>query len=61
MEAAPSVAKKVPCHIIEHGNVRVNNYYWLRDDSRFDLDVLAHLCTENNYTAAIMSGQSGTL
>ncbi|KAG0513116.1 hypothetical protein BDA96_10G073500 [Sorghum bicolor] len=61
MAAAPPVAKKVLCHIIEHGNVRVDNYYWLRDDFQSDLDVLAHLCTEDNYTAAIMSGQSGTL
>ncbi|KAG0516308.1 hypothetical protein BDA96_10G350800 [Sorghum bicolor] len=61
MAAAPPVAKKVSCHIIEHGNVRVDNNYWLRDDSRSNLDVLAHLCTENNYTTAIMFGQLGTL
>lgn len=58
--AAPPVAKKVPRQLVEHGDVRVDNYYWLRDDSRSDPDVLAHLRAENDYTAAVMSGQSGT-
>ena len=56
--AAPPVAKKVPRQLVEHGDVRVDNYYWLRDDSRSDPDVLAHLRAENDYTAAVMSGQS---
>jgi len=49
--AAPPVAKKVPRQLVEHGDVRVDNYYWLRDDSRSDPDVLAHLRAENDYTA----------
>ncbi|AQK80640.1 Prolyl oligopeptidase family protein [Zea mays] len=53
--AAPPVAKKVPRQLVEHGDVRVDNYYWLRDDSRSDPDVLAHLRAENDYTAAVMS------
>lgn len=54
----PPVAKKVPRQLVDHGDVRVDNYYWLRDDSRSDPDVLAHLRAENDYTAAVMSGQS---
>ncbi|RLM55499.1 protease 2-like [Panicum miliaceum] len=53
--AAPPVAKKVPLELVDHGDVRVDNYYWLRDDSRSDPDVLAHLRAENDYTAAVMS------
>jgi oligopeptidase B len=33
-----------------HGDVRVDDYYWLRDSS--DPDVLAYLAAENDYTAA---------
>uniref|UniRef100_K3Y085 Peptidase S9A N-terminal domain-containing protein n=1 Tax=Setaria italica TaxID=4555 RepID=K3Y085_SETIT len=51
----PPVAKKVPRQLVDHGDVRVDNYYWLRDDSRSDPDVLAHLRAENDYTAAVMS------
>ncbi|KAG2608721.1 protease 2 [Panicum virgatum] len=53
--AAPPVAKKVPRELVDHGDVRVDNYYWLRDDSRSDPDVLAHLRAENDYTTAVMS------
>ncbi|KAL6603404.1 hypothetical protein ACP70R_043765 [Stipagrostis hirtigluma subsp. patula] len=53
--AAPPVARKVPRELVEHGDRRVDNYYWLRDDSRSDPDVLAHLRAENDYTAAVMS------
>ncbi|XP_062233978.1 uncharacterized protein LOC133931176 [Phragmites australis] len=49
------MAKKVPRELVEHGDLRVDNYYWLRDDSRSDPDVLAHLRAENDYTAAVMS------
>lgn len=59
MAVVPPVAKKVPQELVEHGDARVDNYYWLRDDSRSDPDVLAHLCAENDYTAAVMSGQWG--
>uniref|UniRef100_A0ACD5WP50 Uncharacterized protein n=1 Tax=Avena sativa TaxID=4498 RepID=A0ACD5WP50_AVESA len=53
--AAPPVARKVPRELVEHGDVRVDDYYWLRDDARADPTVLAHLGAENNYTAALMS------
>lgn len=37
-----------------HG-VREDPYYWLRDDSRTDPDVLAHLHAENVYTSAMLA------
>ncbi|TVU07502.1 hypothetical protein EJB05_40858 [Eragrostis curvula] len=55
MAAAPPVAKKVSRELVEHGDVRVDNYYWLRDDSRSDPQVLDHLRAENAYTSAVMS------
>lgn len=38
------------------GDVRVDNYYWLRDDSRSNPEVLSYLHKENAYTDSIMSG-----
>jgi oligopeptidase B len=37
-----------------HG-VREDVYYWLRDDTRSDPDVLAHLRAENEYTDAMLA------
>lgn len=55
--AAPPLAKKLPRELVEHGDLRVDNYYWLRDDSRSDPQVLDYLRAENSYTAAVMSGE----
>ncbi len=47
---APPVAKK-KSHIMEiHGDKRDDEYYWMRDDTRKNEDVLAYLNAENNYT-----------
>ncbi|XP_039123711.1 protease 2 [Dioscorea cayenensis subsp. rotundata] len=55
MVTAP-VAKKIP-HVMEmFGDVRVDNYYWLRDDCRSNPEILAHLKSENEYTDLVMSG-----
>ncbi|XP_045808819.1 protease 2 [Trifolium pratense] len=52
----PPVAKKVE-HVMELFNdTRIDNYYWLRDDSRSDPDVLSYLRQENAYTDSVMSG-----
>lgn len=52
----PPVAKKVK-HVMEmFGDVRVDNYYWLRDDSRTNPEMLSYLSQENAYTESIMSG-----
>jgi oligopeptidase B len=48
----PPKAKIVPTPLEHHGDVRVDNYYWLRD--RNDPDVLRYLEAENAYTEAAM-------
>ncbi|WP_440056089.1 S9 family peptidase [Pseudoalteromonas sp. T1lg65] len=46
------IAKKVP-HITKiHGYELVDNYHWLRDDTRSDEKILSHLEQENAYTTA---------
>jgi len=51
----PPVAEKRP-HVFEiHGDQRIDNYHWLRDDSREDPEVLAYLNAENDYAAAQMA------
>ena len=44
------IAKKVPFEMVQHGDTRTDNYYWLRDDSRSSEALLAHLSEENRYT-----------
>ena len=54
---SPPVAKKVE-HVMQmFGDVRVDNYYWLRDDSRCNPDMLSYLREENDYTGSVMSGE----
>jgi oligopeptidase B len=52
-ETSPPRAKVVPHRLEEHGNVRVDDYYWLRE--RANPDVLSYLEAENAYTAAVMA------
>ncbi|KAH0920826.1 hypothetical protein HID58_020844 [Brassica napus] len=53
---SPPAAKKVE-HVMQmFGDVRVDNYYWLRDDSRCNPDMLSYLREENDYTGSVMSG-----
>ncbi|XP_015941951.1 uncharacterized protein LOC107467383 [Arachis duranensis] len=52
----PPVAKKVEHKMEMFGDVRIDNYYWLRDDSRTNPEVLSYLKEENEYTDSIMSG-----
>lgn len=40
-----------------HGDTRIDNYYWLRDDERSDAQVLDYLHQENDYGHQIMSTQ----
>ncbi|MFT5790055.1 MAG: oligopeptidase B, partial [Shewanella sp.] len=48
----PPKADKVP-HIMElHGETRVDDYYWMRDDERKDPKIIAHLNAEKDYTKA---------
>ena len=41
--------KKIPHELIQHNDIRIDNYYWLRDDSRSNKEVLAYLQSENTY------------
>ncbi len=41
--------EKIPVTFEAHGVKRVDNYYWMRDDSRKDRKILTHLNSENDY------------
>ena len=51
----PPVAKKVPYEMSIHGDTRIDNYYWMRDDERKDPEVLSYLEAENAYTDAMLA------
>lgn len=46
------IAEKIPHTMTLHGETRVDDYYWMRDDERKDPKIIAHLNAENNYTKA---------
>ncbi|MDF7650397.1 prolyl oligopeptidase family serine peptidase [Pantoea sp. Acro-805] len=50
-------AKKIPHVMNLHGETRIDNYYWLRDDDRENPEVLDHLHAENAYGKAMMASQ----
>jgi oligopeptidase B len=52
------VAPKRPTRIEQHGDVRIDDYFWLRD--RTDPATLAYLAAENDYTDELM-GHTATL
>lgn len=43
--------------MIQHNDTRVDNYYWMRDDSRQDQEILDHLNAENTYCDAMLAPQ----
>ncbi len=47
-------AEKRPYPLTIHGDTRIDNYYWLRDDTREDPAVLSYLHAENTYCASHM-------
>ena len=49
-EILPPVATKKPKELTTHGDVRVDNYYWLNE--RENQEVIDYLNAENDYTAA---------
>ena len=51
------IAKKIPHEMTLHGETRVDDYYWLRDDRRENEEVLDYLRAENNYGKQIMATQ----
>ncbi|PRO70837.1 S9 family peptidase [Alteromonas gracilis] len=54
-ETPAPVAKKVPHKMEAHGVTRTDDYYWMRDDSRTDDAILAHLALENNYVETVLA------
>lgn len=51
------IAKKIPHQLATHHETRIDNYYWMRDDSRTDKEILAHLTAENEYCDAMLAPQ----
>ncbi len=45
----PPLARKIPHDVVSPHGVRVDQYYWLRDDQRKDPEVIAYLEAENRY------------
>ena len=43
----PPQPKKIPKVHTAHGDERIDDYYWLRDDTRKDLEVISYLEAEN--------------
>ncbi len=48
----PPVAEKIPKELTIHGDIRVDNYYWLNE--RDNPKVIAYLTAENAYKDAVM-------
>src|SRR4249919_3955085 len=46
------VAARIPKADTLHGDVRIDNYAWLRDDARKRPEVISYLEAENAYTTA---------
>lgn len=51
------IAKKVEKVFEEHGNKRIDNYYWL--NQREDPEVIDYLNAENNYTKEVLKDTEG--
>ena len=45
----PPQPKKIKKILTAHGDERIDNYYWLRDDTRSNNEVLSYLKDENKY------------
>ncbi|WP_260864132.1 oligopeptidase B [Citrobacter sp. Marseille-Q6884] len=50
-------APRIPHAMTQHGDTRVDNYYWLRDDTRSQPEVLDYLQQENAYGRQVMASQ----
>jgi len=51
-EVIPPKAEKIKKELVKHGNVRIDNYYWLNE--RENPKVLAYLNAENAYTKEVL-------
>jgi oligopeptidase B len=55
MSVKPPVAEQRLDEVSIHGDRRIDEYYWIRDDQRSDPDVLALLTAENQYTRDMLA------
>ena len=46
----PPFPKKIKKKLLAHGDERIDNYYWLRDDTRQSDKILNYLKKENEYS-----------
>ena len=46
----PPFPKKIRKKLCAHGDERIDNYYWLRDDKRKNKEVINYLKEENKYS-----------
>jgi oligopeptidase B len=53
----PPVPERRPVELTAHGDVRVDDWYWLADKE--DPEVIAHLTAENAYTEAVTAPTAG--
>ena len=50
----PPIAKKIPYETSIHDTILVDNYHWMKDKSRTDPEVIAHIKKENAYTDSVL-------
>jgi oligopeptidase B len=59
VQATPPVAAQRPYEVkAPHGATRQDEYYWLRDDSRQNAEMLDYLKAENTYADAMLAPQA---
>ena len=46
----PPIPKKIPKILKAHGDERLDDYYWLRDDTRSNKEIIQYLEEENKYS-----------
>ena len=51
----PPKPKKIPKILEAHGDKRFDDYYWLRDDTRQNKEIISYLEEENNYAESWFS------
>ncbi|RNC86317.1 MAG: S9 family peptidase [Winogradskyella sp.] len=52
-DVKPPVAKKIPKELEKHGDIRIDDYFWM--NNREDEDVISYLKDENSYCDAMMA------
>ena len=45
----PPKPKKIPYKLEAHGDIRIDDYYWMRDDTRSDPELISYLESEIDY------------